>query len=373
MPARRAASLFAPLRSTGRLRRPVERVIAVITKPNPSFDYYLEPRLRAPGMPPVEVRTVFSSPREVPPERFDGALVLFCRYMSGAWLSAVEAASDRIAGVGYFIDDDLDALFADAAVPLTYKLWIFRLALRHRRRLSRQLDLVFTSSEHIGDRHGLGDVRLLGPVAGALDAAPPAREPDGRLRLAFHSTGVHAREHRWLSGVMAAVMAAEPGLTLEVVAGSHLRGLWRTLPRTVVHAPLSWPDYRAWTRRHGTDLLLAPLLPNSGNMSRSPTKRIEAMRLGAALLVSDLGVYRPSAEERALGMHVAPDPEAWRQALHALAGDHDRLWRLRELNRRTVAAASAGLEPLLTPEEIEGAPPRPRHEPVAITDDTRAL
>ncbi|TDR89831.1 hypothetical protein [Enterovirga rhinocerotis] len=350
---------FPPLRAAGRLRRPVRRVIVVQAKPNPSHDYYLAPRLAAPGMPAHEVHSLAASPGAIAPDRFDGALVLFCRYLNRPWLAAAEAMADRIAGIGYFIDDDLDALFADRTVPLSYRLTIAWRALIHRRRLSRSLDLAYASSPVIGRRHDVGGLRILAPLAGPEDepafhvpAAHPGDAGERPLRLAFHSTRVHAGEHRWLAALMRELMPRLPGTMLEVYAETSLQPLWQGVPQTLLRTALPWPLFRQRTREDGADLLLAPLLDNEGNAGRSPTKRIEAMRLGAALLVSDPAIYRPGPEEEALGMCVPAEPAPWMAAIETLATDRPRLARLRALNREAVLAAQPGAEPLLRPDEI---------------------
>ena len=108
--------LAPPLASSGRVRRAPTRIVVVVSGPNPSFDYYLAPRLGADV--PAEVRDIAAAPS--PGEAramLTGAFVLFCRYSSGAWLRAIESCEDVIAGVGLFVDDDIDALAADRTVP----------------------------------------------------------------------------------------------------------------------------------------------------------------------------------------------------------------------------------------------------------------
>jgi hypothetical protein len=146
---------------------------------------------------------------------------------------------------------------------------------------------------------------------------------------------------------MQSALAAEPSLSFEVIAGPPLSWRWRGLPRTQIVSPMPWPSYRDVTRKRGADLLLSPLLPTKANAARSWTKRIDAMRLGAALLVSDAGVYRPSAEEQALGMCVPPDADAWEKAIRDLVHDRERLLRLRDLNAAHVQHTSETETPLL--------------------------
>lgn len=342
---------FAPLAASGRLRQPVRRIVAVIDGPNPSFDYYLAPRLAQPGMPRHTVFDVSSPPPDFSAPEYAGTLMLFCRYMSGAWLRAAAAARGNLAGVALFLDDDIDALFAEVSVPLRYRLHLFRRALAHRHRLSGLLDLLFVANPAIAARHGIADARLLSPVASAADEPAP-RAQDGPFRVAFHSTYVHWREHEWLMPVVADLARCNPALRLEAMAGPVLARGWKAIPGVNVVPPQPWPAYRARSRSEGADLLLAPLLSGPANAARSQTKRIDAMRLGAALLVSDRDIYRCGDEELAHGMHAPPDPALWVETIAALAADPVRVRRLRDLNRDHVRRMSATMGPLLGPGEI---------------------
>ncbi len=334
------SALFPPLVATGRLRRAPARIVAVVTGPNPSFDYYLAPRLAHAGIP-FEVLELSEAPTQAEAaRRLEDAFVLFCRYASSAWIRAIEAAPSAIADTGLFIDDDIDALAADSSVPLWYRLRLLRLHLRHRKRLGRVCGLVFAGTPLVAERLMEAQPRVLTPIAGEADL-PVAREPQPAFRLAFHSTSVHAAEHRWLKPVVRDALAAEPSMTFETMVSAPLSWRWRGLPRTVLRSPMPWSTYRTVSRETGADLLLAPLLPGVANAARSWTKRIDAMRLGAALLVSDANVYRPDPEERALGMYVPMESAAWTRAIVELAQDRTRLARLRDLNRAYVLRESA--------------------------------
>ena len=314
---------------------------------NPSFDYYLSPRLNAAGALPHVVADLADPPgHDAARGLFDGALVLFCRYLSRAWIELLGTHADAIAGTGLFVDDDIDALAADRAVPLWYRARLLRRHLMHRRALSRRCDVLLVAGPVLAARHAVANPFVLPPCA-STDDQPLARHEGAATKVAFHSTSVHAAEHRWLRPVMRAALVAEATLTFDVAAGAPLSWHWHGLERTRIAAPLPWPRYRADSRAQGADILLAPLLPTAANAARSWTKRIDAMRLGAALLVSEPEIYRVTEAERALGMAVPMDPAAWTAAIGELARDRGRRHRLRDLNRDFVMRESAAAGPLL--------------------------
>jgi hypothetical protein len=341
---------FPPLVASGRLRGPVRVIVAVIDGPNPSYDYYLAPRLARLGIP-ARVLDLSARPPDLSATEFAGALVLFCRYMSGSWLRAVAANRAYLSGTALFLDDDLDALFADASVPLRYRFHLYRRALAHRRRLGAVLDLLYASNPAIAARHGAANTRLLSPLASEADE-PSAAPASDRFRIAFHATYVHWREHEWLMPVAAAVTRANPQVVFEVIANPQLAARWRAVQGVRVLPSMPWPGYRAWTRSESADLLLAPLLKSPANAARSGAKRIDALRLGAALLVSEPGIYRCSGEEIGLGMSVPADAEGWSGAILALAREPERVKRLRDLNAEHMRQAGLAAEPLLTDDEI---------------------
>jgi hypothetical protein len=338
----------AALVASGRLRRAPDKIVVVIAGPNPSFDYYLAPRLIETGGLPVEVVDIRDAPSHAHDAhaRLAGALLLFCRYMSGRWLAAAGSCLSEMAGVGVFLDDDVDTLAADPATPMLYKMRLWRLHLRHRPAFNRICDLVFVSNDVLAERYAQAVPRVLAPISGPLDEPLP-RTDRGKCRIVFHASFVHAAEHRWLRPIVRNVLASESGASFEVIASMPQSWWWRSIPGATVAAPLPWPQYRSASRQMGADLLLAPLVPAPGNRSRSWTKRIDAMRLGAAPLVSDANVYMPGPEEESLGMCVRADPAAWTDAIRVLVRDRDRLNRLRDLNRAYVLRESAQARPLV--------------------------
>jgi hypothetical protein len=334
-----------PLTASGRIRRAPTRIIVVVTGPNPSFDYYLAPRLD--GEIQTEVRDIADVPASSEVRTtLAGAFVLFCRHVSGAWLRAVESCEAVIAGVGIFVDDDIDELAADRTVPLWYRLRLWRLHLMHRRRLAQISDVLFVASDALATRNVAARPILLTPVADARDTAVVETKAHG-FRVAFHATSVHASEHRWIRPIIGNVLEAEVSLSFEVSATAPLSFQWRGLPRTTIVPTVPWARYCTDNRGRHADLLLAPLLSSAANTARSWTKRIDAARLGAALLVSDPDVYQISDEERRLGMCVPTQPAAWVAAIRELSHDRDRLVRLRDLNRRYVIEQSEARGPSL--------------------------
>ena len=317
-------------------QRPVRRLAIVTAGENPSFDYYLAPRLALHAAPPMS-RFDLSAPRRTR-ETADWAdtFIIFCRYVSRGWLSTLEAHAGELAGVGLFIDDDVAALAAGALQSLRYRWKLRRLATDRWPRLTPMLDAVWVSTAPLAELWSAKAPRLTPPLADEADLATRPMSPDRPL-VALHATSSHDADQRWLAPVVRAVLAADPAITFEVVARSER--FWRGDERVRVIPYRSWPDYRADTAAHGRDLMLAPLLPSAANAARADVKRIDAARCGAALLVSDRAVFQVSQAEAALGMAAPLDAATWTRRILELMGDPERRRALVDLNRAKLSAA----------------------------------
>lgn len=325
------------LRGGGPPIRPFVRVIAVIDGANPSFDYYLAPRLAACGGLDVRTAMLRNGPRQLPAAAFDDALILFCRYATPRWLAELERRQRRIAGVALFLDDDLAALGCDSDVPLLSRLRYWWQGTGHWQRLDRLLGTLLVSTPTLAERYRPARPQVLQPV-GELAEPAADRCADRSFVVAYHGSSIHRAEHRWLQAVAARVARQSAGkLRFEVSARGGIARDWRRCPGVHVVPWLPWPEYRMQTAIRHVDLLLSPLLPSPANAARCWTRRIDASRLGAALLVSDESVYRVAPEERVLGMCVPLSPDAWAEAILQHAANPKRCRQLAALNRRWVA------------------------------------
>ena len=316
--------------------------------PNPTYDYYLAPRLRQ--FPDLEIIFSNFAPNraKLDPEIFKDALIFFCRYASTQWLNLVERHRRVIAGTALLLDDDLEALATDSTIPLPFRYWCYRLGIGLWPRLGPSLDLLFVSTPTLAARHREAAPRLLPPIADDYDL-PDRTVPRSRAVVAYHATRTHAAEKRWLLPVARKVLRADPEIRFEIAAQGRIALRWGRLGRVDVVPPRPWPQYRLATRQQPSAIMLSPLLPSRTNASRSATRRIDAARGGAALLVSSAEIYQPSREEHALGMVVDLDPMRWANAITDLVREPERARQLADLNRGQVIAARDRQPPFLVP------------------------
>ncbi|WP_457580263.1 hypothetical protein [Ensifer canadensis] len=342
--------------ANGLPRGPVKRIIVFGRMPNPTFDYYFAARLEAPGMPPSEAVDIGHG--NLADLDAEGAFIIICRYASPKVLAWIEQNVDQLSGVGLFVDDDIPAVVTGRDASLRYRVVLCYRALWPLRRLSRHLDIVWASTPHLASTLQLEEVRVLPP-------APPERlwkrsdEADlvanpisDQVLIAYHATGVHLEEHRFLRPIVEEVLAQRPQARFEVFADGRAASIWTGLEGVSIRRPIPWNDYLADANNRTIDVMLVPLHPSRVNDSRAPTKRIDVARYKAAGVFSEGFAYGSATREGAGEQRVPYVHDVWKNAILGLIGDRQAhnlaTASTRHLVHHMTQSANAGLKMLAT-------------------------
>lgn len=311
-----AASLLAAARD----------VYLVEEQPNPSTDYFVLPACAAAG---VRVHR-FGFGQLPAPEALRGAVVMFVRYLPSAWRRLVEQRRDELAGVVFFMDDDLLDPRAATGMPWRYRLKLYRLATRHAAWLRRQQAALWVSTPWLASKYAGWAPQVVRPEA------PAARTQS--CRVFYHGTASHGAEIRWLRPVMEQVLRANERTVFEIVGGQQVQRLYRGLPRVTVVHPMKWQAYQAFMDLQGRHIGLAPLLDLPFNRGRSCTKFFDITRCGAVGVYSAGSACAEVVRHGESGLLLPLDQQAWTDSILALAADEPR----RQEMLRSAQAAQAG-------------------------------
>ena len=308
-------------------RREVDGILVLQRGENASTDYYLRSRLAAAGVPTevVDLETDPASSGLLGERGGRSLMVVFCRYASGEWLDALQAAKARLARAAFFMDDDLPAMMRAREIPAAARGKVARHFGAHVDRLSAICGEVWASTEILAERYEDSGARLLGPLP---EAGPPAVSSETPGLVVYHGTDVHDRERRFALEVAREVAARAPDIAFEITGGPALARAAADLPNVRITSQLAWPDYlRAQSGRRAA-ISLAPLFPSPLNDARAPVKAFDAARLGAAGLYADAPAYRGFVHDGEDGRLLAMEPSAWASAIVELARDPARRLRL---------------------------------------------
>jgi hypothetical protein len=340
-------------------RPPVRSVLVLRKGNNPTYSYYFEARLKALAPLPYQSRCIDSESLEsIDPA---GLFVIICRYIKPAQLRWLERHRSELAGVALFIDDDIAALLTGTEAVWHYRLYLASMTLLPLRRLNRLLTHVWASTPALKEALAAGGrpVSLLPPAPDTAEHLPlSAKSSKEPVSVAFHATGVHGREHRFLVPIAQRVIARHPHVRFDILAQRDDRKLWLSagLPEHQLRiVPLMrWPEYHRHSRETGADIFAVPLMDNRENAARADTKRIDCARLGAAAIFSDSPAY--SSRRHPGEIHIGNNPDIWVETLLDLADNPQRRDKAAQATRDVVAAMADDLRfPDL---DLSPSPPR---------------
>src|SRR5438105_9217269 len=99
--------------------RTASRWLVLQSGPNPSTDYYIRPRAAAAGIAATYRDIEHDMPSAA--DLADGTQVIVVRYLNRRWAEALRARAGALAGVVYFMDDDLLDPAAWRGLPAAYR------------------------------------------------------------------------------------------------------------------------------------------------------------------------------------------------------------------------------------------------------------
>lgn len=289
------------------------RLLVLEEGATPSGDYILAPFLATLGPPVLRLDA------RLPPHTGQiepGDFVVVQRYLHSPWRHAIERQRHELAGLAWFLDDDLldPAALAELAGPYARK--IHQLALSQRPWFEQMGSQWWVATEALASKYAEARPTV-------LPLAPPRRlvEPEAAVRIVYHGTASHQREIEWLHGVMAEVQQRCAHTRFELFGELPVNRRFRDLPRVAVLHPMRWESYLAHTAGQAADIGLAPLLPGIFNAARGPVKFIDYTRQGALGLYSKVPPYEGFVCDGIDGVLLPNEPAAWVEAIVRWAGD----------------------------------------------------
>ncbi len=259
-------------------------------------------------------------------------LVVMVRYATTRDLRLLRAFRARGGRVAYLLDDDLWAMSSDTRLDPRYRARIARFLSTHFPDLSRLVDIAVAPNGRLLER--------LSPLPGAFlhpaDLAPtgdlahhdtPAGE-GCETRVLFIGTATHLADFAAIAPGLAEALAADPALTLTTFLGRAGAAVLPPSPRVTHLAPMVLDDFRAWLARARFHVALAPYEVNPVNDGRSIIKLHQHAVAGAAGIYTPTAVFAPVVEDGISGVFAEHRPDAFRDAVLALARDRQASRRI---------------------------------------------
>lgn len=296
----------------------------------PSVDYYFRAALTDLISPPGAAPSARKPIRQLSATLYeaDGHLVVI-RYVDEEALAYITSKPRR--PVHYVIDDMLPIAAECLELPDDYRTRLAGYAETLLPRLLALRPAIIAPSPSILALFPNLACSHLDPcnVVPLRPGLPVCEWPGGRgLRLALLGTRSHRQSLGPLAHVAEGVRAALPQARLTHFMGAIGPHQLTANPIVEARRGLSWPDYRTLMTGEPFDIALTILPESRFNQGRSITKALECAAFGAAGLYSRRPPFADLISDGADGLLLPDAPEAWVEAIVALARDPARVRRL---------------------------------------------
>ncbi|MGC1955110.1 MAG: hypothetical protein WA970_21540, partial [Gammaproteobacteria bacterium] len=256
-----------------------------------------------------------------------GTRVIIVRYLSARWAEALHARQRDLAGVVYFMDDDLLDPQAWLGLPRPYRKKLKRYCQALAPEIHRLASAYWVSTPALSQKYARWTVEVIPPWPIPEDGNLQSRNE--WVQLFYHGTQAHCEEMRWLYPVVSDVLDSCPNVRFEIIGNHEVNKLYRSLPRTRILHPMSWPNYLTHCRSMNGHIGLALLLESPFNVGRSYCKALDFARCGAVGVYSQHGAYEKIIQHDVNGLLLSNDPSEWVAHLCELASQRQRLDELR--------------------------------------------
>ncbi|MBC5851953.1 glycosyltransferase family 1 protein [Vibrio metschnikovii] len=305
---------------------PSPRWLVIQERENPSFDFFVKPKLEAMQLDWCSCLLAESPSQcsllQLAPSTSDEPTyhLLFVRYINAEWRRWIFAHRQYIASIVFFIDDDLFDWQATAGLPARYRWKLWNYTLKHHTFLRKMNAELWVANEYLQQKYASWQPVICPPKTWSA--------PSISHTIFYHGSASHKAEFSWLKPLFERLLKDFPQLSIELIGDGETNALFRHLPRVHVLHPMSWANYRALLTRGRRDIGLAPLLESSFNAARSCTKFYDICQAGAVGIYADHSAYRNQITDQVNGLLLAMDHDAWYAAIAKLLQDDAYYQRL---------------------------------------------
>ncbi|WP_217512852.1 hypothetical protein [Vibrio metschnikovii] len=305
---------------------PSPRWLVIQERENPSFDFFVKPKLEAMQLDWCSCLLAESPSQcsllQLAPSTSDEPTyhLLFVRYINAEWRRWILAHRQYIASIVFFIDDDLFDWQAMAGLPARYRWKLWNYTLKHQTFLRKMNAELWVANEYLQQKYASWQPVICPPKTWSA--------PSISHTIFYHGSASHKAEFSWLKPLFERLLKDFPQLSIELIGDGETNALFRHLPRVHVLHPMSWANYRALLTRGRRDIGLAPLLESGFNAARSCTKFYDICQAGAVGIYADHPAYRNQITDQVNGLLLAMDHDAWYAAIAKLLQDDAYYQRL---------------------------------------------
>ena len=284
-------------------------VVLLTVRNNPGKDIYFTGRFAAQHIktvyvdePLAQLHTTISA----------GDFVVILRTVPTAYLRTLLGMSKQLAGVAWFIDDDIPDAWQDRHLPQDYARRLSWSYIKIRGLLATLCDRIWVSTPWLATKYGLPNECVLTPADHQVNVVPTS------IQYFYHGTKAHWREIQFLHPIVAAIQEQFPCAQFEIFGDHEIYKLFRDLPRTRILHAMKWDQFKHYTAATPLDIGFAPVLESDFNRARSHNKLLDITRCGAVGIYSEHHSNAQRIAESGAGLVISNNPQSWVEAFEQL-------------------------------------------------------
>lgn len=265
----------------------ISRIVVFGKNPNSSYDFYIAPRLSDNANAKISFVEIESFQESSLPKNIEGMFVIVNRYITPKLLRWIRKNHNKLTGVIWFLDDDLDAMVKSSSIPLIKKIRPLQ-TLFLSRKFKPFVDCLILATDPLKDRYRSWPAIVVPPVVNIEQANTSRINP----KKMFYFAKMHAAEHQFLFPLIKYIINKYSDATFTVVANKKWKKRWSRLHRVTVIPEMGYAEYSSFLdslEEGGTFLI--PLTNSLLNDARSDAKIIDTVRSGSIPLFSTAKAY----------------------------------------------------------------------------------
>lgn len=262
------------------------------------------------------------------------SLIVLVRYwpMQRFWNKVLDRARRSSIKCVYFMDDNLFDKGSFSNLPRNYRNKLISQAYNKKRIIVCWSDEIWVSSKYLESIYS-----TIGALCIPLKPLPSIiHQCQDVVRIGYHGTESHALEIDWLFPIISEIQKLHKNTLIEIYGGDNCFKKYKSISRVRVHRPIYWTSYRAITSLESLDIMLCPLLEHSFNLSRSPVKFFDAVRLSAVGIYSNRTPYSEFVENQIDGLLVEDDYMNWINSINNLICSKDDRLRMLDAAQKKI-------------------------------------
>ena len=293
-------------------------VVVIGNDSSPTIDFYFRSRqdqVRQYSELNINKNTCESLPKVIS----KGCVVVLVRDTPLPVLKSLLSLNSDVAGIVWFIDDDIPGAGCDTALPQAYRKRLSSWYKKATPYLTRLCSKVWVSTPWLADKYNL-------PVSSVLAPVDPLFERRSLIRCFYHGTSSHVKDWEFVIEVASQVQRRNNNVVFEFIGDHALYKKCKGVPGIQILHPMKWPDYLSMTANRTMDIGLAPLLDTPFNKTRSHTKFLDICRQNAVGIYSSSFPFSSEIKKRNAGLVLPDTPESWVAGIEQLAvADRNRM------------------------------------------------